>query len=63
MNKFACKDLGIDCDFVATGETKEETLKKAMAHGGTVHKDIMKGQTEEQMAAFDQMLKDSIQPV
>lgn len=63
MHKFACKDLGIDCEFTATGENKEETLQKAMAHGGVVHKDLMEGQTDEQKAGFDKMLNDSIKPV
>ncbi len=63
MEKFACKHLGLDCDFVATGATKEEVLKKAMEHGGTVHADLMKDMTKEQAAAFAQKLEDSIQPM
>jgi len=63
MEKFACKNLGIDCDFVATGATKEEVLKKAMEHGGTAHVDLMKDMTKEQAAAFAQKLEASIQAV
>ena len=62
MEKFACKNLGMDCDFVATGETKEEVLKVAMEHGSTVHADMMKDMTQEQMAEFAQKLEASIQP-
>ena len=61
MEKFACKNLGVDCDFVVTGATKEEVLKKAMEHGGTVHADLMKGMTKEQSAQFAQKLVASIQ--
>jgi predicted small metal-binding protein len=61
MEKFACKNLGIDCDFVVTGATKEEVMKKAMEHGGTAHADLMKGMTEEQLAQFAQRLEASIQ--
>jgi predicted small metal-binding protein len=61
MEKFACKNLGMDCDFVATGATKEEVMKKAMEHGGVVHADMMKGMTEEQMAEFGKKLEASIQ--
>ncbi len=61
MEKFACKNLGIDCDFVATGATKEEVLKKAMEHGGTVHAGLMKDMTKEQMADFGKKLEASIQ--
>jgi len=63
MEKFACKNLGMDCDFVATGATKEEVMKKAMEHGGTVHADMMKDMTKEQMADFAMKLEASIQTV
>lgn len=63
MEKFACKHLGIDCDFVATGSTKEEVMDKAMAHGSTVHADMMKDMTEAQLAEFAQKLEASIQPI
>jgi predicted small metal-binding protein len=63
MEKFACKTLGIDCDFVVTGATKEEVLKKAMEHGGTVHADLMKNMTQEQSAQFAQKLEAAIQAV
>jgi predicted small metal-binding protein len=32
-----CKDIGMDCDFVARGETEEEILKQAAEHAGTTH--------------------------
>jgi predicted small metal-binding protein len=57
MEKFACKNLGIDCDFVVTGATKAEVLKHAMEHGGTVHADMMKSMTKEQAAQFAQKLE------
>jgi predicted small metal-binding protein len=63
MEKFACKNLGIDCGFVVTGATREEVLKKAMEHGSTAHADLMKGMTQEQMAQFAQKLEASIQKV
>jgi predicted small metal-binding protein len=61
MEKFACKSLGIDCNFVATGATKEEVMKKAMEHGGSVHADLMKNMTKEQSAQFAQRLEAAIQ--
>jgi len=30
--QFACRDMGMDCDFVATGSTVDEVKAKAMAH-------------------------------
>ena len=63
MEKFACKNLGLDCDFEATGATKEEAIQKAMAHGNVVHADMMKEMSEEQMKAFGQQLEASITSV
>ncbi len=62
MEKFACRNLGLDCDFVATGATKAEVMQKAMAHGSVVHADMMKAMTEEQSAKFAKQLEDSIKP-
>ncbi len=63
MQKFSCKDLGIQCDFVATGATKDEVLRKAMQHGNTVHADMMKKLTKEQAAKFTRDLEASIKTV
>jgi len=40
----ACKDLGMDCPFVARGKTEEEVMKKGVKHGKEVH-----GYTDEQL--------------
>ena len=32
-----CRDVGVDCDFVATGKTEEEVLKKAAKHARKDH--------------------------
>lgn len=32
-----CRDVGVDCDFVARGETEEEVLRKASEHGRQFH--------------------------
>jgi len=32
-----CKDIGVDCDFVARGKTEEEVLKKASEHAKKDH--------------------------
>ena len=63
MEQFACKTLGLECDFVATGATKEEVMEKVMAHGGTVHADLMAGMNEEKMAEFGQCLEAAIETV
>ncbi|MEW6571976.1 MAG: DUF1059 domain-containing protein [Nitrospirota bacterium] len=32
-----CKDVGVDCDFVAKGNTEDEVLKKAAEHARKYH--------------------------
>ena len=32
-----CRDVGMDCDFVARAETEEEILKKAAEHAAKDH--------------------------
>ena len=63
MLKFACKDAGVDCDFVATGETVEEVKEKAFAHAGVVHAEILKSMTEEQLAELAKTVEANIQTI
>jgi predicted small metal-binding protein len=32
-----CRDVGVDCDFVARGATVEEVMEKAKVHAGKDH--------------------------
>jgi predicted small metal-binding protein len=32
-----CRDVGVDCDFEARGETEQEVLDKCAEHGRTAH--------------------------
>jgi predicted small metal-binding protein len=32
-----CRDVGVDCDFVARGATIEELMEKTQQHARTVH--------------------------
>ena len=32
-----CRDVGVDCDFQATGETVEDILAQAAAHAKSAH--------------------------
>lgn len=32
-----CRDVGVDCDFVAKGETEQEVLKQCAEHARTAH--------------------------
>ena len=37
MKVIHCRDAGVDCDFVARGETEEELFRKALEHGRKAH--------------------------
>ena len=60
MLKFACKDLGLDCSFVATGATVEEVKQKAMVHAQSVHKDMLDKMTPTQLAELNQSIMSKI---
>ena len=62
MLKFACKDTGVECDFVATGETVDEIKEKAFAHAGVVHAEILNSMTDEQKADLAKTLEANIKP-
>lgn len=57
-----CRDLGMDCNFVATGDSVAEVKAKAMAHAEEIHADILKTMSSpEQMAEMDKMIERLIQ--
>lgn len=62
MLRFACKDAGVDCDFVATGETVEAVKENAFAHAGIVHAEILKSMNQEQLAELVGVVEAKIQP-
>jgi predicted small metal-binding protein len=33
----SCRDVGVDCDFVARGETEQEILQQCAEHGRKEH--------------------------
>jgi len=48
----ACRDVGVDCPYVAHGETEEELMAAVAKHGKEVH-----GYTEEQLKDPEMMKK------
>ncbi len=62
MLKFACKDAGVDCEFVATGNTVEEVKQAAFAHAEVVHKAILKSMTPEQLEELAKTVEASTRP-
>ncbi len=33
----SCREMGVECDFIARGKTVDEVLEKAKEHGKKVH--------------------------
>lgn len=60
MLKFACRDVGVECDFVATGATAEEVKEKAVAHAGVVHADMLEAMNEDELAHFTSVMEANI---
>ena len=54
MYTFACRDVGVDCSFVAEGNTAEEVKQAAFVHAEVVHADLMKSMSPEQLAQLEQ---------
>jgi len=51
--KYACRDLGMDCDFETTGATVEEVMKNVMAHAQVVHKDMLSKMSPMELAELN----------
>lgn len=44
----SCKDMGVDCPYVAEGATQEEAMKASMAHAVEMH-----GMNPEELKKMD----------
>jgi predicted small metal-binding protein len=54
-----CGDVvgGLGCDFLATGNTADEVRETMLAHGGSVHANLMEGKSEEEaQKAYGEMV-------
>ncbi len=63
MKTISCKDMGVDCGFVAKGETAEEVISKLNDHATKAHPEVVaemsKKMSEEQMKTkMTSMVKD-----
>jgi predicted small metal-binding protein len=63
MYQYACRDLGVDCDFVTAAETPEEVKKAVFEHASVAHKDMMDSMTPEQTAQLQQAVDGAIKQV
>lgn len=59
MFQLSCKDMGnVDCDFVASGETKDECMQNGMMHGMSAHGMTEADMTPEKRATAEQLVKE-----
>ena len=62
MLNFACKDAGVECNFIATGNSVEEVKHVAFAHAEVVHKEILTAMTPEQLEELAKTVEAKIKP-
>jgi len=62
MYKYACRDVGVDCDWSTTAESPEEVNKAVFAHADEVHKEILESMTPEQLADLKKAVEEAIKP-
>lgn len=59
MQTFACADMGFECDYKATAETKEELMQEIATHGMEVHGLTEADMTPEMMARLDSVIMEA----
>ena len=60
MYRFACKDLGVDCEFVATAPCPEELKGLALQHADEVHGDMLRAMSDDQKADMTRAMEAKI---
>jgi predicted small metal-binding protein len=58
MKKLACRDVGLDCDFVVEGLSEEEVLNKAQQHAYEVHAIKPEEMTSELKVKIQENIRD-----
>jgi predicted small metal-binding protein len=63
MLKYACRDLGVNCDFETTGETVEEVTQKVFTHAGIAHKDMLSKMSPMELAELNKNVISAIHQI
>ncbi len=63
MYQYACRDLGVDCDFVTQADTPEEVKRAVFEHAAVAHKAMMDSMTPDQAAQLEQAVDGAIKQV
>jgi predicted small metal-binding protein len=59
MKKLACREVGLDCDFVMEGVSEEEVLNKAQQHAYEVHAIKPEEMTSELKVKIQENIRDA----
>ncbi len=64
MKTLACKDMGVDCDYVSTKPTAQEVKDDLLAHAQEAHSEMLAGMKEQDKAdmvrQMDERMKDVV---
>ena len=63
MYKLSCRDMGMECGFSATGETKDELKGKMMEHAKMEHKDMLEKMSEEEKKDMMAKMEEKMMPM
>ncbi len=63
MFKYACRDLGVDCDFEVTGASVEEVMQKVFAHAQFAHKDMLSKMSPTELAELNKSVANAIHQI
>lgn len=63
MRELSCKDAGYSCDFVASGNTDDEVMKKVAEHGKKVHGMKDSDFTADKVTKYRKLIHESGSPL
>ncbi len=63
MFSLACRDLGVDCDYVAVAASILEVKQDIIAHSRLAHPELLKAMDETQRAEFARLTDSKIRNV
>ncbi|HUE86937.1 MAG TPA: DUF1059 domain-containing protein [Vicinamibacterales bacterium] len=56
MKELGCRDLGGECDFVASGENNEDVKRRLFEHAAEAHPEKLAGMTPEEQAQMQERM-------
>ena len=56
MKNLACRDIGGECDFVASGETADEVKRAMYDHAGQTHPELLANMDEQEKEELEELM-------